>query len=147
MAKNLIDIAVQEYRFVLDSKSHIFVYRHGKVWKDLTGDNGILALMQKYDTLRIESNRLCSELQEANEALELAQDKIAMLQKREEVDEELEILERYGWERECENPLEICHKESGDFASGIAARMVLTALREKMMQEDNAAEQEERAND
>lgn len=40
------------------------------------------------------------------------------------------LLEDNGWTVECESPLEIRHVE-GSFASGLAADLVLEALREK----------------
>jgi hypothetical protein len=33
---------------------------------------------------------------------------------------DIELLEEYGWEVECESPFEIRHKETGAFASGEA---------------------------
>lgn len=39
------------------------------------------------------------------------------------------ILEIYGWEMECESPLEICYTETGDRATGVAARLVIESLR------------------
>ena len=35
------------------------------------------------------------------------------------------ILEKYGWIVECELPLEIRHNETGSFASGVAAEIVI----------------------
>jgi len=40
-----------------------------------------------------------------------------------------ELLEMYGWELECKSPFEIRHPESGSFATGIAARCVLDAIK------------------
>lgn len=37
-------------------------------------------------------------------------------------------LEAQGWVLECESPLELRHAESGDFASGFAARVLLSEL-------------------
>ena len=39
------------------------------------------------------------------------------------------LLTRNAWVLECESPLEISHAESGSFASGMAARLVIDALR------------------
>ena len=41
------------------------------------------------------------------------------------------FLEEYGWTVECELPLEIRHEESGSFASGLAAKIVLDYLMEE----------------
>lgn len=41
------------------------------------------------------------------------------------------LLKAEGWEVECESPFEIRH-EDGSFASGQAAQMVLSVLREEM---------------
>lgn len=39
------------------------------------------------------------------------------------------LLEREGWVVECQSPFEIRHTESGSFASGLAAQLVLQAVR------------------
>lgn len=38
------------------------------------------------------------------------------------------LLEADGWEIECESPFEIRHIETGSFASGLAANVILGAL-------------------
>lgn len=38
------------------------------------------------------------------------------------------ILVKNGWTIECENPFEIRNEETGDFASGVAAKAVLDSL-------------------
>ena len=43
-------------------------------------------------------------------------------------DEEREALRDDGWELECESPLEIRHVESGSFATGYAAEIVIEYL-------------------
>jgi hypothetical protein len=40
------------------------------------------------------------------------------------------ILEKNGWTIECESPFEIRNNETGDFASGVAAIIVLDNLSE-----------------
>lgn len=39
-----------------------------------------------------------------------------------------QLLERDGWHVECESPFEIRHDESGSFASGRAAQIVVAYL-------------------
>ena len=41
-----------------------------------------------------------------------------------------ELLARHGWIIECESPFEIRHKESGSFATGLAAEIVVVFLKE-----------------
>lgn len=41
------------------------------------------------------------------------------------------LLEREGWVVECQSPFEIRHTESGSFATGLAAKLVLQAVREE----------------
>jgi hypothetical protein len=40
--------------------------------------------------------------------------------------EERKLLKDEGWEIECESPLEIRHNETGGFASGYAARLIVS---------------------
>ena len=35
------------------------------------------------------------------------------------------VMRSYGWDIKCESPLEIRHTDSGDFASGYAAKVVI----------------------
>lgn len=44
---------------------------------------------------------------------------------------DVEILSMNGWELECESPFEIRHRETGSFATGIAAEIVLSVLKEQ----------------
>lgn len=44
-------------------------------------------------------------------------------------EEDIELLEKYGWVIECESPFEIRH-EDGSFATENAARIVLEYLQE-----------------
>ena len=44
--------------------------------------------------------------------------------------EDVELLEKHGWEVECESPFEIRHTETGSFATLLAADLVLMALKE-----------------
>jgi hypothetical protein len=41
------------------------------------------------------------------------------------------LLEKNGWIIECESPFEIRNEETGDFASGFAAKAVLDSLKPK----------------
>lgn len=43
----------------------------------------------------------------------------------------IKILEKYGWEIECENPFEIRNKITNEFASGSIAKSILDNLKEK----------------
>jgi hypothetical protein len=43
---------------------------------------------------------------------------------------EQQLLQKYGWTLECQSPFEIRH-EDGSFASGQAASIVLSHLREE----------------
>lgn len=42
------------------------------------------------------------------------------------------ILEKNGWVIECESPFEIRNKETGDFATGFAAKIVIESLKPKI---------------
>ena len=53
-----------------------------------------------------------------------------------------EYIEREGWIVECESPLELRHNESGSFASGVAADIVLDDLDYDMCFEHNQKLQE-----
>lgn len=53
----------------------------------------------------------------------------------------IELLDRNGWNVECESPFEIRERETGDFASGYAARSLVEAIRH----EDGLTEQKEEA--
>jgi hypothetical protein len=44
--------------------------------------------------------------------------------------DDIDFLEKSGWTVECESPLEIRENESGGFATGNAAKLVLESLRE-----------------
>lgn len=39
------------------------------------------------------------------------------------------ILEKNGWTVECESPFRIRNNETGDFASGVAANVVLNSIK------------------
>lgn len=41
------------------------------------------------------------------------------------------LLKKNGWTIECESPFEIRNDETGDFASGVAAKAVLDGLKPK----------------
>ncbi len=41
------------------------------------------------------------------------------------------VLEKNGWMIECESPFEIRNEETGDFASGFAAKAILDNLKPK----------------
>lgn len=45
-----------------------------------------------------------------------------------DIDEEEQLLSKAGWELECRSPFEIRHTETGSFASGIAAKLVVDCL-------------------
>ena len=47
---------------------------------------------------------------------------------QEEVDDEA-LLQKHGWEVECDSPFEIRHTETGSFATLVAADLVLMALK------------------
>ena len=41
------------------------------------------------------------------------------------MDEVAEMLDKEGWDLECWSPLEIRHRETGSFATGIAADFII----------------------
>lgn len=45
------------------------------------------------------------------------------------------LLEKNGWTMECYSPLEICYDETGDRATGVAAKLIIELLAKE--QEDD----------
>lgn len=46
-------------------------------------------------------------------------------------EKDIEILEMNGWDVDCKSPLEIAHRETGDVATGLAAKIVLKYLKDQ----------------
>ncbi len=51
---NPVEIDGGKYRVVLDIDDRLIAYRYGVVWRDLVGDNLILALCQEINRLKEE---------------------------------------------------------------------------------------------
>lgn len=47
--------------------------------------------------------------------------------------EDIDLLDRHGWDVICESPFEIEHRETGTFADGIVANMTLQMLRDNVI--------------
>ena len=49
--KNLLDVEVEDgkYRVVMSETGHFRAYRHGELWRELTGDKLIFALASELD--------------------------------------------------------------------------------------------------
>lgn len=53
--------------------------------------------------------------------------------------EDAELLARLGWDIECESPLELRHRETGSFATKIAALLVIQGLKNQEAEENQVA--------
>jgi hypothetical protein len=51
--------------------------------------------------------------------------------------QKIEFLLARGWTVECESPFEIHHEETGGFATGYAAELVIERLMEKEEEDDS----------